>query len=139
ILIVNVGGIGLQLALTWIAIQAGGGLIGVAAVLITVNVLQLAATWRFWRSFNPLPASDCPQPRIQQVLRRAWPFALAAVLNALQIRLNVLLLEHVSGDVSVGVYSAASRFVEAARLVPGAFFGALFPMLASLVAVPAEM
>jgi PST family polysaccharide transporter len=138
-LILNVGGLALQLALTWLAIQAGIGLIGVAAALIVVNVLQLVATWRFWRALNPLPPTDYPPPRMGEVLKRAWPFALAAVLNALQLRLNVLLLEHLSGDVSVGVYSAASRFVEAARLVPGAFFGALFPTLASLVAVPGAM
>lgn len=139
ILVVNVGGLALQLALTWFVIQEGMGLIGVATVLITINVLQLLATWRFWRVLNPLPQTDCPEPRIREVLKRAWPFALAAVLNALQLRLNVLLLEHVSGDVSVGIYSAANRFVEAARLVPGAFFGALFPMLASLAAVPSAM
>ncbi len=139
ILILNVGGLALQLALTWYAIRAGIGLIGVAAALVVVNVLQLAATWRFWRALNPLPHTDCPPPRIGEVLKRAWPFALAAVLNALQLRFNVLLLEHLSGDVSVGVYSAASRFVEAARLVPGAFFGALFPTLSSLVAVPSAM
>ncbi len=139
ILIVNVGGLALQLALTWFAIQAGIGLVGVATALIAVNILQLMATWRFWRALNPLAQTDCPSPPIREVLRRAWPFALAAVLNALQLRLNVLLLEHVSGDVSVGIYSAASRFVEAARLVPGAFFGALFPMLASLVAMPSAM
>ena len=139
ILIVNVGGLALQLALTWFAIQVGIGLVGVAAALIAVNILQLMATWRFWRALNPLAQTDCPSPPIREVLRRAWPFALAAVLNALQLRLNILLLEHVSGDVSVGIYSAASRFVEAARLVPGAFFGALFPMLASLVAIPSAM
>src|SRR5204863_9302934 len=115
-LIANVGGLALQLAFSWIAIRAGYGLIGVAVVLIAVNVLQLIVTWQFWRAYNPLPASDCPAPSIRQVIRRAWPFALAAVLNAIQLRLNVLLLEHFAGDVSVGLYSAASRFVEAARL-----------------------
>lgn len=139
ILILNVGGMTLQLALTWAALQAGMGLIGVAVVLIGVNVLQLTLTWQFWRALKPMPHIECPSPRIGEVLRRAWPFALAAVLNALQLRLNVLLLEHLSGDVSVGLYSAASRFVEAARLVPGAFFGALFPTLASLVTMPDAM
>jgi O-antigen/teichoic acid export membrane protein len=139
ILIVNVGGLALQLGLSWLAVQSGQGLIGIAVVLIAVNVLQLLATWRFWRTYNPLPKTDYPAPTMRHVLKRAWPFALAAVLNALQLRLNVLLLEHASGDVSVGLYSAASRFVEAARLVPGAFFGALFPTLASLVALPAAM
>ncbi len=140
ILIVNVGGLILQVALTWAVIQAGIGLIGVSVALIAVNVLQLLITWRIWRFTNPLPTTVYPPPSIREVLKRAWPFALAAVLNAIQLRLSVLLLEHLSGDMSVvGLYSAASRFVEAARLVPNAFFGALFPTLASLVAVPQAM
>src|SRR5258708_35288876 len=54
ILIVNVGGLALQLALTWFAIQAGIGLVGVATALIAVNILQLMATWRFLRALDPL-------------------------------------------------------------------------------------
>jgi O-antigen/teichoic acid export membrane protein len=60
----------------------------------------------------------------------------------LQSRLNVLLLAHLAGDSAdsaVGLYSAASRFVEAGRLIPAAFFGALFPALASLAEQPIAM
>ena len=76
---------------------------------------------------------------MRDVLRQAWPFALAAVLNALQLRLNVLVLERLSGDNGGGLYAAASRFVEAGRLVPSAMFGALFPALSSLAAQPQAM
>ncbi|MFN8447320.1 MAG: oligosaccharide flippase family protein [Anaerolineae bacterium] len=68
------------------------------------------------------------------LLRRAFPFALAAVFAALQIRLSVILLERLATTAEVGYFSAASRFVEAARTIPNAFFGALFPALALLAA-----
>jgi O-antigen/teichoic acid export membrane protein len=146
ILAINVGGLALQLLLTGIALQAGAGLVGVAQVLIVINVLQLVATWWLWRAyrFRTLSATQ-PSPvfentiRVRDVLRQAWPFALAAVLNALQLRLNILLLERLSGDTGVGLYAAASRFVEAGRLIPSAMFGALFPALSSLAAQPEAM
>src|SRR5258708_9566614 len=123
ILIVNVGGLALQLAFTFAAIRGGAGLLGVAATVAAINVLQLILAWGLWRKYRPalntLPAVDQP-PNVRNVLRRAWPFALAAVLGALQLRLNILLLERLSGDMAVGLYSAASRFVEAGRLIPSA-------------------
>jgi O-antigen/teichoic acid export membrane protein len=66
------------------------------------------------------------------LLRRAFPFALAAFFAALQNRLSVILLERMATTTEVGYFSAASRFVEAARLIPNAFFGALFPALAAI-------
>jgi O-antigen/teichoic acid export membrane protein len=70
------------------------------------------------------------------LLRRAWPFALAAVLAALQTRAGTILLEKLTDTAQVGYYAAGTRFVEAARMIPNAFFGALFPALAALVAQP---
>jgi O-antigen/teichoic acid export membrane protein len=73
-----------------------------------------------------------PAPTIMPLLRRAFPFALAAFFAALQNRLSVILLERMATTTEVGYFSAASRFVEAARLIPNAFFGALFPALAAI-------
>ena len=46
----------------------------------------------------------------------------------------MILLERLATTGEVGYFSAASRFVEAARMIPNAFFGALFPALAALAA-----
>ena len=76
--------------------------------------------------------------------RWAWPSRLAvgralrlgSVLAALMLlavlyqRSGVLLLSLLEGDVAAGSYSAAARVLEALKLVPGAFFGALFPVMA---------
>ncbi len=137
ILVVNVGGLALQLILSSLALRQNAGLIGVIGVLIAVNVGQLALIWIWWRrSGCQTPYLPDSAPPIRTLIRRASPFALAAVIGALGVRLNVLLLEHLSGDVAVGWYSAASRFVEAGRLLPNAFFGALFPALSALAARP---
>lgn len=71
------------------------------------------------------------------LLRRAAPFALAGIFAALQGRLTLILLESYTAE--AGYFTAANRFVEAARLLPNAFFGALFPALAGLALDRARM
>ena len=140
--VVNVTGLILQLILIGLAVITRMGLIGIAAAIIVVNVLQLIATWGLWRKYgippNPTQAMT-NTPRIRQLFSRAWPFALAALLNTLQMQLNVLLLKSRADYTAIGLYSAASAFVEGGRLIPGALFGALFPALSSLVGQPVAM
>jgi O-antigen/teichoic acid export membrane protein len=66
------------------------------------------------------------------LLRLAWPFALAGLLAAVQIRIGVILLERLSSPEAAGAYSATIRFSEAVRVLPNALFGAVFPMLSTL-------
>jgi O-antigen/teichoic acid export membrane protein len=77
--------------------------------------------------------------RLVPLLRRAWPFALAALFAALQTRLSVILLERLTNTTEVGYFTAANRFTEAARMFPNALFGALFPALAALAANPDQL
>lgn len=140
ILFINVGGLTVQLALTWLVVTRGAGLIGAVGVLVAVNVVQLAITWAWWRrSPCRVPFHAQAAPAVRKLIGQAAPFALAAVIAALGVRLNVLLLERLASDTSVGLYSAANRFVEAGRLLPNAFFGALFPALATLSTHPADL
>jgi O-antigen/teichoic acid export membrane protein len=76
---------------------------------------------------------------MRHILRQSAPFALAAILAAVQGRVNILLLEQLSSAAQVGYYAAAFKFLEAARLVPLAFFDALFPRLATLAEHPPQL
>ena len=71
-----------------------------------------------------------------ELLRRAWPFALAAILATLQMRLALILLDQIAATTDAGYYAAAQRFVEGLRLLPMAFFNALLPALAALATQP---
>jgi O-antigen/teichoic acid export membrane protein len=59
---------------------------------------------------------------------------LAALFAAIQLRLSIILLETLIGPSAAGMFATANRFPEAARLIPNAFFGALFPALSVLAA-----
>lgn len=136
-----------QLLLTAIVFLAGGGVIAALVVNTLTSAGQLVAAWAIyrWRFDTPHrlpPLHDVERGRQPKVaggevsllplLRRAFPFALAALFAALQVRLSVILLERLASTAEVGYFSAASRFVEAARTIPNAYFGALFPALSAL-------
>jgi len=154
----NLGMLVAQVALTFAVFLAGGGVLAALAVNTTTSAGQLVAAWAIYRwKFRTPPPDPLRAPtgfpsvmygegetwqkhvmslNIIPLLCRAWPFALAAVLAALQARAGTILLERLTDTTQVGYYAAATRFVEAARMIPNALFGALFPALAALVAQP---
>lgn len=148
----NLGMLAAQVGLTALVFQTGGGVLAALVVNTLTSAGQLIAAWGMYRwKFrrltpppNPLPvyrAGESENPTIARLqmlslLLRAWPFALAAILAALQARAGTILLERLTDTAQVGYYAAATRFVEAARMIPNALFGALFPALAALVAHP---
>jgi O-antigen/teichoic acid export membrane protein len=132
IAILNLGMLVAQVLLTAIVFRAG---LGVQAALI-MNMLtsggQVAVAWWIYRrDFVSIAAFD-NNIAIMELLKQALPFAIAAILGAMQLRLNFILLEQFTGTNTVGQYAAASRFVEAGLLIPAALFGALFPALSAL-------
>lgn len=73
---------------------------------------------------------------IKMLIITAWPFALAGILAALQMRANLLLLAYLQGDQALGWYAAANRFVETGKQLPGAFYAAMLPALAAMAVHP---
>jgi O-antigen/teichoic acid export membrane protein len=134
----NVGMLVIQVALTALVFLAGGGVLAALIVNTLTSAGQLVAAWAVWRwKFHaPSPTPNNLSLKIMPLLRRAWPFALAAVLAALQTRAGTILLEKLTDTAQVGYYAAGTRFIEAARMIPNALFGALFPALAALIAQP---
>ena len=130
----NLGMLAAQAGLTLWAFATGRGVLAALAINTLTSAGQMVAAWviwRFWLTSPPAPLSTYGEGGFR-LLRSAWPFALAGVLAAVQARLGFILLEQFAGAGEVGYYAASSRFVEALRLLPNAFFGALFPALAAL-------
>jgi len=134
IAILNIGMLIAQLVITALVLAFGGDVIVALAINVITSAGQLAAAWAFSRRiriFTP-PATTRPI-RLHFLLRSALPFAGAGILAAVGSRLTLILLEALTTTADVGYFNAASRFTEAAKLVPNAFFGALLPALAALV------
>jgi O-antigen/teichoic acid export membrane protein len=138
-LFLNVVGSLAELGALTLAIQLGYGIIGVFAALVLVNIFQLAIAFGWWRAsglYRPY-AGESYQTR-RELLARVTPFTLSALIAALGLRANIFVLERIAGAGSVGLYSAAARFLESGKIIPNAFFGALYPALSMLAQRPAE-
>ncbi len=85
-------------------------------------------------SYELLPAGSRPisGAMMRSLIIRAWPFALAGILAALQLRVNGLILAYLQGDQALGWYAAAYRFVETGKQVPAAFYSAMLPVMAAM-------
>ncbi len=129
----NIGMIAAQVIMTMLALVNGGGFVGVLVANVVSSALQLVGAYWVYRHYFTQSSVHNAYPWVM-LIRRSWHFALAALFAALQLRLSTILLESLSTTRDVGLFYAASRFVEAARLFPNAFFGAFFPLLASVAA-----
>ncbi len=111
----------------------GAGLVELTALLVGVQALAGAlagaACWRFlprfrlnWRLVTPAA--------LARTARLGLSLALLAVLAVLYQRLGVFLLAGLGNEAQMGWFSAAARPVEGLKMVPYAFFGAIFPLMA---------
>lgn len=140
ILALNVGMLASQVGLSLIAMAAGYGLQSLLVINVVTSGGQLIAAWLICRTRTASNRESETVPEneaikrfsAKNVLKRAWPFALAGILAAVQGRVGLLLLERLASPVEVGNYAAASRFIEAGRVLPAAFSGALFPVLVAM-------
>lgn len=138
-LFLSVGGAVVELIGVALAIQYGYGIVGVFVALVAINIVQLILAFLWWRRsglYRPYRGEG--RPTRSELLRRVAPFTVSALIAAFGVRVNVFLLERLTGAAGVGLYSAAARFLEAGKIVPNAFFGALYPALSALAAKPTE-
>lgn len=125
----NVGMLAAQVGLTLGALGLGWGIPGAMLANVASSGLQLIVAWALNRRDGL--TDDGSTPPMSSLLRAGWPFALAAVLAATQMRMGTALSEAWAGAAAAGMYAAAYRFIEAARLIPQAGFDALLPTLAA--------
>jgi O-antigen/teichoic acid export membrane protein len=128
----NIGMLLVQLALFVLLI--GQGIIILLAVNMFTSVGRLGLGW-----YLSTRTKAEESIRLSLMLKLAWPFALAGLLAVAQQRMGILMLERLSALEEVGNYAAVTRFLEAGRMIPNAFFGALFPALASLSLAPQNL
>jgi PST family polysaccharide transporter len=67
---------------------------------------------------------------VARALRQGAALAALMLLAMLYQRSGELLLSLLADDAAAGAYSAAARAIEALKMLPGAFFGVMLPILA---------
>jgi O-antigen/teichoic acid export membrane protein len=108
---------------------AGWGIVGLAAVSLAVNLLNALV-------LGALLAAMLGRPRLQLDLRfsggllaLSWPLMLNNFLNSLFFRIDAVLLKPLAGEVALGHYATAYKFIDGLQIIPSTFVQALFPVL----------
>ena len=104
--------------------------------LFIINTLtslgQLFLAWWIYQQYFYVKAKAESNLHLRDLIRQSRPFAIAGILSAFQARFSILWLESVSTPLIVGLFVASLRFIEGAKMIPNALFGAVYPALSSL-------
>lgn len=128
----NLGMLIVQVALTIIAITSNSPIIVLFVINTGTSVGQLIVAISIYRRYFLIQTHTPLNLNLRKMIGQARPFAMAGIISALQTRFSILWLESVSTPVVVGTFVASLRFIDSARMIPNAFFGAIYPALASL-------
>jgi O-antigen/teichoic acid export membrane protein len=111
------------------AISQQFSVVGIASAYLFARIVTLAystiiSIWKFAR-----PKIEIDLVFWKQTLSQAWPFALSAAFSTIYYQVDSLMLAFMKGEEVVGWYNAAYRLVLVLAIIPGAYFGAVFPLM----------
>ena len=118
-------------ALVWVALGRGLGLVGVSWALVASAVPSIAlGAWLLRGTESALPLASVPSdPGIASVLRSSAPLAVNGGLALLSLRVEMLAVWYFHGDRETGLFVTALRVVEFLNLVPSAVGAGAMPAL----------
>ena len=117
----------------------GYGITSFCIVVLIASVLNITITllimvWKFARpELKLLNVKLCIY-----LLKQSLPFALGGAISIFYFRIDGLMLRHITGDVAAGWYGTGYSFVTALTIIPGAFMGAVFPVMSRMISTSAE-
>ncbi|MGQ9676282.1 MAG: oligosaccharide flippase family protein [Chloroflexota bacterium] len=108
---------------------AGYGFVGLAGTSVVVNVITAAifAYLVYTRLLRPRLEFDASLSR--DILGTSFPLMLNHFLATVFFRVDVLLLQPMRGDATLGYYTTAYKFIDGLNIIPSTFTFAIFPVL----------
>lgn len=108
---------------------AGYGFVGLAGTSIAVNVITAAifAYLVYTRLLRPRFEFDPALGR--NIMGTSFPLMLNHFLATVFFRVDVLLLQPMRGDTTLGYYTTAYKFIDGLNIIPSTFTFAIFPVL----------
>jgi O-antigen/teichoic acid export membrane protein len=124
----------LKVSLGALVLLAGWSFVGLAGVSVVANVVTLAIL--VWLVYTRLlkPRLEFDRSLSREILGQSYPLMINHLLATLFFRLDVTLLQPMRGDIVVGWYTTAYKFIDGLIIVPSTFTIALFPILSRFAA-----
>lgn len=107
----------------------GWGYVGLAAVSLAMNIVQVAWLYLLVRSTLFRPQWQ-PDSQLQRwMLGVSGPLMLNHLLATIFWRIDIWILRPLAGDASVGLYSVGLKYLDGLNIVPSVFTMAVFPLM----------
>ncbi len=112
-----------------LALVVGGGILGVAVAQLVVMGLLFVLVFTLISRRFARPVWRLDWSAFASMTRQALPFGVGIVATVLLFNADTVMLSHLKGDVTTGLYNLAYRLVDGLKLLPIAFCSALYPAL----------
>jgi len=117
---------GLRVGLLIWAPTVMGLLLLFVAEQVTNGVL-ISVQYRRATGHSPFKKAESKETR--SLAKHATPLAISGIANQINLRADIVIIQALSGNTSVGLYSAAARLSEILYILPTAYMSATFPSL----------
>lgn len=123
-----------KVTLGLVALLAGYGFVGLAGVSIVVNLATALVLLHFMHRLITPPRLQFAAGLAREMLGASFPLMINILLAVVFFRIDTLMLQPLRGDVEVGWYNTAYKFIDGLNIVPATFTFAVFPLLARYAA-----
>ncbi len=122
----------LKVTLGALVLLLGWSYVGLAAVALAVNILQVL--WLYWllrtTLFKPQWRWDWPLQR--WMVRVSGPLMINHLLATIFWRIDVWILFPLAGAAAVGLYSIGLKYIDGLNIIPAVSTMAIFPLMSRL-------
>jgi len=127
-----------KVTLGLIVLLAGWGFVGLAASNIVVNVTTLGILFYLVVQKFFVPRLEFQPSFGRAMLGTSYPLMLNDMLSRLFFRVDVTLLQPLQGDLTVGWYTTAYKYLDGLNILPSTFTLAIFPLMSRYAATAKE-
>lgn len=120
----------LSAGLVFYLIFTRGTLTEIILVMVLSEMIKTLLHYYFSRKFVK-PVFTIDFTLWKRLFKESLPLAFTSVIWIIYIRIDVVMLSMMKGDVSVGLYSAAYKLSEPLSLIPAALVISLFPVMSA--------
>ena len=125
----------LLLASVGLAVAFGWQLLGIVGGMVVSSIVVVLLGLLVARRYLPYSLSDFRFSFAdwKEAFRLSWALGLASFLGVLLFKIDAIILSFYGDAGHVGIYGLALKTLEILAALPGAFMGAIFPILARYV------
>lgn len=116
-----------QLVLTYLAVKNNWGVAGVVGATASSYLFIFLASWKLAKEYVK-PSFSFDKKYFIYFTKESLPLGLAAIVNFLYFKADILLLSYFKESHDVGIYGAAYKVVESLIYFPFMFMGLITPV-----------